>query len=936
MEKIKEFYKENEKLCLGLGAAATVVTAGALLLRKGKRIPKKDPVPLFFQWKNDPGFTKENISLYRTEAMRRSEIVSDVRYTLFMSYGLEESFRGKLTTQFKLNTTEFEESELFFDFQGEAIAALEVNDERVDFKFEDQRIFFPKETLSEGINEVTLKFKNTYVRNGAGLHWFRDPGDDRVYLYSHLEPFFCHRIFPCFDQPDLKAPLSLTVHCPIREWVAIGNGKFKERFDLDSDKGQKLIDQEDLTSLTISEEGSFHVFEDSPLQSTYIYMFGAGEYHHFNNDDPKAQVPMKIFCRQSVKDLVPFKDKFRTVVEGINFFNKYFKLKYPFDKYDQIFCPEFRISAMENIGAITFSERLLRKESDRTSEQHTRHMYVTLHELSHMWFGDLVTMKWWEDLWLKESFADFMGALCLTSCENLADFKNGECFFLTFKFVAMNFDQRFTTHPILAPIKHTEDATSVFDPISYDKGASFINMASYMLGKDVMQEAASKYLNKFQYKNTELPDFINCLDEAYKKNNDDDFDIYEWTDTWLKTQGFNSIEPRIIYSEDGQTIEKFEIVQTCVQNSTEVFRSQKIQIAFYDENNEETLFDNILIKGVEVTTVEELAGKATPKGILLNSNNYGYCRIGFDEASIEYFKENTQHIKSDLNRNFIYRSLWQYYQANQTPFENYFTLAKNSLLSETSMNAVEVLLNSISKYNFSYTKPADKAEAYQASYELALELFKKTENQHDRNSISEYVVRFLSSKTQAVQFLEKNTILDSNGNPVHEDFELTQVSRHYLITSIHSTHEINAEVKQKFLEANTASKTFEEKKLEIACDAANPDNKEKWWNSFIDGTEYSKEEYCAAMDWFYSSSSEILMAEYAPKFFENLNLVFQTKHRDYAEEFITRLCPINLGREEDKQKLDDLYQAAEEDRTHYKKYLKIASEDLADVISKRQ
>jgi len=358
MEKLKEFYDENQKLVIGTGVAVSALAAGAYFMtRKGPK-PKKDNVPLLFQWKYDQDFVKENISLYKTEAMRRSELINDVKYKLFLSYGLSEGFRGMLTSDFNLKTEDFKENEIFLDFQGQAIAALKVNGEKVDFKFENQRIFVPKDSLKVGNNRINLKFRNTYVRNGAGLHWFEDPGDKRVYLYSHLEPFFCHRIFPCFDQPDLKAPLSLTVHCPIREWVAIGNGKFRERFDIDTPKGKDLIDQLDISGLLLSNEGSFHTFDDSPLQSTYIYFFGAGEYHHFNNDDPEAIVPMKIFCRQSVKEMVPWRDQFMTVTEGMKFFGNYFNLKYPFDKYDQIFCPEFRISAMENIGAITFSERM--------------------------------------------------------------------------------------------------------------------------------------------------------------------------------------------------------------------------------------------------------------------------------------------------------------------------------------------------------------------------------------------------------------------------------------------------------------------------------------------------------------------------------------------------------------------------------------------------
>lgn len=621
--------------------------------------------------------------------------------------------------------------------------------------------------MKVGKNIISFSFKNTYVRNGAGLHWFQDPSDDRVYLYSHLEPFFCHRIFPCFDQPDIKAPLSLTTHCPLREWVAVGNGKFKERFDIDSEKGKQFIEKHQLNGLLKSAEGSFHFFEDSPLQSSYIYGFAAGEYHHFGNSDPEAPVPMKIFCRQSVKDMVPFEEQFRVVKEGMNFFGEYFNVKYPFDKYDQVYCPEFRIGAMENIGIVTFTEKFLLKESERTSEHFTRHMYVVLHELSHMWFGDLVTMKWWEDLWLKESFADYMGALCQSTCPALANFKNSECTFIKFKFIALQFDSRYFTHPILAPIKHTEDAANVFDQISYDKGASFILMASYLLGEKVMQKAASKYLTKYQYKNTVLDDFINCLHEAYTEHGDGEVDVYQWTDSWLKTKGLNILTPRVTYSENGKTIDKFEIVQSCEKNSDEIFRSQKINIAFYDEDHNETTFTGVLVTDQEVTEVEELKGKVAPAGFLLNANNFGYCKIGFDQSSIDYFKDHTHNLQSDMNRNLIYRYMWEFYVSNQISFLEYYSLVKNSIMTESSMNAVVHLLDTLSIQAFKYTKPGEtRKEFLREVFDLTLQLFKSKDDQQDKNQIASYVVSFVPDNYMALKFLEYNSIVDRDGNKV--------------------------------------------------------------------------------------------------------------------------------------------------------------------------
>ena len=284
MEKLKDFYKNHQKVVIGAGIAATALSVGWFFMRKGVApLRHKNAAPLYFKWKYDTDFEKQNISLFKTEAMRRSELISEVKYNLFMSFDMKEGYNGKITTQFKLNSKEYDEKDLFFDFQGKAIASLSVNGEEMDCNFKGQRVMIPKDPLKVGKNEVSFKFKNTYVQNSAGLHWFKDPQDQRVYLYSHLEPFFCHRIFPCFDQPDLKAPLSLVVHCPLKEWVAVGNGKFREKIDIESDDGKEFVEKQEIKEILKNKKGFLHFFEDSPLQSTYIYAFCAGEYHSYYN-----------------------------------------------------------------------------------------------------------------------------------------------------------------------------------------------------------------------------------------------------------------------------------------------------------------------------------------------------------------------------------------------------------------------------------------------------------------------------------------------------------------------------------------------------------------------------------------------------------------------------------------------------------------------------
>lgn len=253
------------------------------------------------------------------------------------------------------------------------------------------------------------------------------------------------------------------------------------------------------------------------------------------------------------------------------------------------------------------------------------------------------------------------------------------------------------------------------------------------------------------------------------------------------------------------------------------------------------------------------------------------------------------------------------------------------------MNAVVHLLNCLQKQVNVYTPPGEGKELLtKQAYDLVLDLFKSKTDAQEQNQIAEYVVNFIPDSETVVSFLEKGTVVGPDGDAVHSEYKLTEQQRHKLVARIHSTHEVDSETQEKFLKANSTEKSFTEKLLELSCDCANPKNKEKWWALFLDGTKYSKEEYMHAMDWFYSSSPESLMTEYADQFFDNLDEIFKTKHRDYAEVFITYLRPIQLGRQQDRDRLQKLFDSADEDRTHYRKMLMIAIEDLDDIISKRQ
>mmetsp|Transcript_1239 Transcript_1239/g.1434 ORF Transcript_1239/g.1434 Transcript_1239/m.1434 type:complete len:274 (-) Transcript_1239:1266-2087(-) len=269
-------------------------------------------------------------------------------------------------------------------------------------------------------------------------------------------------------------------------------------------------------------EGSvwLHTFEACPPISTYIYNMCAGQYEVIESPVQDFKVPMRIFLRKSKLECIDAPEAFRVVREGIKFYEQFTSTPYPFAKYDQIFCPEFRIGAMENVGAITFADVLLPPKPAQTDFIKERLAFIQLHELAHMWFGDLVTMKWWNDLWLKESFADFMGSANLVDNEAFHE-KYPTAYYYFFEFLThgVHADTLKNTHPITVEVKHTEDAVNVFDRISYEKGASFVKQLSYFVGSDALKKGMKLYFDRYSFKNTQLTDFISCLQEA------SDFDV---------------------------------------------------------------------------------------------------------------------------------------------------------------------------------------------------------------------------------------------------------------------------------------------------------------------------------------------------------------------------------------------------------------------------
>lgn len=400
------------------------------------------------------------------------------------------------------------------DFIGESVIEVIVNDRAQPVEWDGARIRL-RGLVADATtpNVVRIHATARYSTSGEGLHRFRDPVDDATYLYTQYEPADCRRVYPCFEQPDMKARWRFTVAAPTG-WEVLSNGAETSR---DEVAGGVRV----------------HFTETLPL-SSYITAVAAGPYHRVNGTHRGTQAPIAlgVLCRASLAAHLDADEILDITRRGLSFFENAFDFPYPWGKYDQIFVPEYNLGAMENPGLVTFTEAYVFRGASTTA-QHEARANTILHEMAHMWFGDLATMRWWDDLWLKESFADYMGTHAAAAVGGFPD--AWVSFATRRKGWAYTQDQLPTTHPIVADIPDLEAAKLNFDGITYAKGASVLKQLVGFVGEEAFFRGAQRYFARHAFGNTTLPDLLTALEEASGR------DLAAWSAAWLQTTGVTEL-----------------------------------------------------------------------------------------------------------------------------------------------------------------------------------------------------------------------------------------------------------------------------------------------------------------------------------------------------------------------------------------------------------
>jgi aminopeptidase N len=577
-----------------------------------------------------------------------------------------------------LHLTVHRSGSTFVDVDAETVLAVRIDGVDVPVETAAGRVLLP--TLTVGSHTVEVTAVMNYSRSGRGLHRFVDPTDGVVYLHSQFEPFHALQVLPCFDQPDLKTSLELTVIAPA-DWLVISN--------------EGAIDAAPTTSATSpSTDGAAlcWTFAPTPPISTYLFALVAGGYvartDRYVRPDGTS-VPLGLFIRRSLEQHLETEELFDLTRAGLTFFEATFGT-YPFAKYDQLFVPEFSAGAMENPGAVTFTETYVfrAKVTDTIRE---RRAETFLHEMAHMWFGDLVTMRWWDDLWLNESFATFMSVLAMTSATRWSDawvtFLDAEKTWAKFQ------DQLPSTHPIADEMPDVESVHQNFDGITYAKGASVLRQLVAWVGQDAFLAGCRDYFERHAWGNTTLADFLAALERASGR------DLTAWRDEWLRTTGVNVLTPEVTVSGDG-TYSAVAIRQTDPaplwrpDGHVPVLRRHRLAVGIYD------LVDGQLSRRERVEL--DVEGSLTPVGaltgvragdlLLLNDDDLTFARIMLDEGSLATATAHLAAISDPMPRALVWSAAWDMLRDATLSSSTFVDLVARNLAPTEQVGTLQRLL----------------------------------------------------------------------------------------------------------------------------------------------------------------------------------------------------------------------------------------------------
>ena len=815
-------------------------------------------------------------NLTRVEAGERKAVVSaPIHYwvSLDLTVGAED-FASTTKVTFDAQA----DASTFLDLIANQVTEVVLNGEALDpaAVFVDSRIEL--NNLKDH-NEVVVKAMCQYSNTGEGLHRSVDPADGNVYLYSQFEVPDARRVYAVFDQPDLKAVFDFDVTAP-ESWIVLSN--------------QPVRTVESVDGMTLDGTLGDHpaerikrwVFEPTVTMSSYLTAICAGPYAQwhteYENEDGRV-VPMGQYCRQSLAEAFA-KDVdylFDVTKKGFAFYARTWGIPYPYAKYDQIYVPEYNAGAMENIGLVTIRDQYV-FESKVTDAMAERRVVTILHELAHMWFGDYVTMKWWNDLWLNESFAEFTSTLATAEATEWHDawatFNSGE------KSWGLNQDQLPTTHPIVAPINDLNDTYVNFDGITYAKGASVLKQLVAYVGRDRFFEGINHYLNNHSYSNATLADLLAELEETSGR------DLKAWSAKWLEQAGVNTIAATVEENADG-TIASLTLTQTAPADHP-VLRPHRLAIGFYDEDGDGRIVRTDRIEldvDGETTVVEQAAGRPRPAFILVNDDDLTYAKLRFDAKSLEFAAENLYRFDDALARSVVWLSLWDMTRDAEFPAERFIDLSLKALATEHESTTFRYALGQVSTTAHHYVAPARRAEV---ARHVAAELWKLA-NAAEAGSDEQFQLAgaYLAYGEEGDAEFAANVRGLLDGTVTLPGLEIDNNFRWSLIKALATVNLID----EDGIEAELARRdTTENREFALGARASRStaEAKEWAWNEAIRNESLTNMQLEAVARGCTAAKGG-LAEPYAARYFDEIDWIWTNRTFHMAEALLNNLYPVN-------------------------------------------
>jgi aminopeptidase N len=806
------------------------------------------------------------LNISRSEALERSEHLAVESYEVFLDLtGEGDTFFARSTIKFSCNKTGYD---TFIDAVAERVISATLNGNPVNTNAFDGESIYLSNLQSE--NLLIIEVESLYSKTGEGLQKSVDPVDNEVYLYSQGETAHIRKMYPCFDQPNLKATFTLSVLAPAH-WEVISNNP--------------------VASIKPDGDSRLWAFTTTPRISTYITAVVAGPYSHVHDQYIGHKVvPLGIYLRKSLADSLDPDEIFEVTKQGFAYFEETFGLAYPFEKYDQVAVVDFNWGAMENSGVVTFREDLLVFRSRVTDRAREQRAHVILHEMAHMWFGNMVTMFWWDDLWLNESFAEWSSYLALVEGTR---FKDGwTSFICSGKSWAYRQDQLVTTHPIAVDMVDIEAVNANFDGISYAKGSSVLHQLSAYVGRENFIKGLRQYFDKFAWKNTQLSDLLTELKSTSGR------DLDAWSATWLRTAGINTMHPLLEITDGAYSRVAIKQDAPLVPAGSQEIRPHRIGLALYDTVDgklalrKRAEFDTT----GEITEVAELVGEKSADLVLINDGDLAYTKIRFDQNSIETLTEHLGDITDPIARVLAWIATWDMWRDSEVSSHDFARLLLEGIKTEELINVVAGMGTDLISAVEVHSDPARRHELRLAVSTEIEKVLRAAVEGGDMQLTLARIFAALATTPEQIDFIRSILKGELKGLKIDRDL------RWYFINALAERGEISrADIDAALVEDPTI--TGELSHAQAVASLPDPVIKAETWTALL-GDELSTSKRSALYAGFMRSRQIELMTTYVDPYFEALLGMWSNSSFEVASSSVEMLYPRFVIAQETLDKTD--------------------------------